>query len=102
MLKIGFTGLSNIKGLTIEQILQDYLGYLKNQVIAKLRNVGATDASVITWCLTIPAKWTLTATAKMRNAALATGMISTPSSPYLVFCSEPEAAIIYFSAKYLK
>ncbi|KAL6747224.1 hypothetical protein V8C86DRAFT_3201066 [Haematococcus lacustris] len=85
-------------GLSPEQVIADYLKFLRNYVLEQLaREVGAAMARLenIQWCLTVPAMWSERSKALMRTAAVRAGLIRTADSEALTIVLEPEAAALH-------
>ncbi|KAJ9507626.1 hypothetical protein QJQ45_019183 [Haematococcus lacustris] len=85
-------------GLSPEQVIADYLTFLRKYVLEQLaREVGAAMARLenIQWCLTVPAIWSEGSKALMRTAAVRAGLIRTADSEALTIILEPEAAALH-------
>ncbi|KAG0309375.1 Heat shock 70 kDa protein 12A [Dissophora globulifera] len=89
-------------GLTVVDAIADYLRLFHSHVLqAVLKGFGsAFDQNHIQYCLSVPAMWTDSAKALMRQAALQAGIISPLDPPHrLLLISEPEAAALYCEKK---
>ncbi|KAG0100655.1 hypothetical protein BGZ93_008592 [Podila epicladia] len=89
-------------GLTIVDAIADYLRLFHSHVVQTvLKGFGAAfEQQHIQYCLSVPAMWTDSAKALMRQAALQAGMISPLDPPHrLLLISEPEAAALYCEKK---
>ncbi|KAG0269748.1 hypothetical protein DFQ27_002164 [Actinomortierella ambigua] len=89
-------------GLTVVDAIADYLRLFHSHVAQSvLVGFGSSfEQRHIQYCLSVPAMWTDTAKAMMRQAALQAGMISPLDPPHrLLLISEPEAAALYCEKK---
>ncbi|KAF9579223.1 Heat shock 70 kDa protein 12A, partial [Lunasporangiospora selenospora] len=86
-------------GLTVVDAIADYLRLFHAHSV--LKGFGASyEQRHIQYCLSVPAMWSDTAKAVMRQAALQAGMISPLDPPHrLLLISEPEAAALYCEKK---
>ena len=67
--------------LTPEQVIGDYLRYLKDFSMEKLQvSWGSFSPDDVTWALSVPAGWTNASKQTMRRAAAAAGIVDSANS----------------------
>jgi len=91
-------------GLPIVTVIADYLRCLHDHVVRELSKEFARNYTEeqFRYCLTVPAMWSDRAKAKMRQAAVQAGLISSLDPlDRLMITSEPEAGALYCE-KYCK
>ncbi|KAI7868964.1 hypothetical protein BDF14DRAFT_455426 [Spinellus fusiger] len=85
-------------GLTIVQVIADYLAAFHEHILSELKKVISPNYNQnhFRYCLTVPAMWSDKAKKKMREAAIKAGLVrSTDPRDRLLLASEPEAAALY-------
>ncbi|KNE68279.1 hypothetical protein AMAG_12948 [Allomyces macrogynus ATCC 38327] len=78
-------------------VIADYLRALVeflDKFIKHADSAAELNPYHVRWCLTIPAMWSDAAKQKMSYAILKAGLISSPNSERVVFCSEPMAGLL--------
>ncbi|KAG2500198.1 hypothetical protein HYH03_001778 [Edaphochlamys debaryana] len=86
-------------GMTVTQVVADFLTHLQKFVVSHLSRDAPLDPSSIGWCLTVPAMWDEEAKAKMRRAAGRAGMFRPADPSSLTITLEPEAAALAAAAR---
>ncbi|KAI9155865.1 hypothetical protein H9P43_008975 [Blastocladiella emersonii ATCC 22665] len=93
-------------GLQAVDVIGDFLSFLVHDIEQHLAQAGwgSVDRSKLTWCMTVPARWSEAAKQTMRKASFMAEMIPSIDSPQLKFCVEPEAALfnVALTSGYLK
>ncbi|GIQ80580.1 hypothetical protein KIPB_001405 [Kipferlia bialata] len=83
-------------GLTMGQVLADYLRHLKDIVQRKVarqwEDIYTLDSA--TWAITVPSRWSPSSNRVMRKAAVQAGLVPSPFDPRLSLLLDPEAAVL--------